>query len=90
MTDSEYREPDGVEEPSSARRSAWLVVAGIIVVAVAIFIAQNDESVSVKFLFFEGSVSLWLIIVICLVLGAILGQVFFFLRRRWKRKQDGD
>lgn len=85
VTDNEY---EVVEEESGSRQSAWLVIAGIIVIAVAIFIAQNAEDVPIEFLFFEGSVPLWLIIVTTLVLGAILGQVFFYLRRRKKRKDE--
>lgn len=85
MTDNEY---GVVEEESGSRQSAGLVVAGIIIIAVAIFIAQNAEDVPIKFLFFEGSVPLWLIIVVTLVLGAILGQVFLYLRRRRKRKEE--
>lgn len=85
MTDNEYA---AVEEESGSRQSAGLVVAGIIIIAVAIFIAQNAEDVPIKFLFFEGSVPLWLIIVVTLVLGAILGQVFLYLRRRRKRKEE--
>jgi len=87
LTDNEH---GAVEEESGARQSAWLVIAGIIVIAVAIFIAQNAEDVPIQFLFFEGSVPLWLIIVTALVLGAILGQVFFYLRRRRKRKELKD
>lgn len=85
VTDNEY---EVVEEESGARQSAWLVIAGIIIIAVAIFIAQNAEDVPIQFLFFEGLVPLWLIIVTTLVLGAILGQVFFYLRRRKKRKDE--
>lgn len=85
VTDNEH---GVVEEESGARQSAWLVIAGIIVIAVAIFIAQNAEDVPIQFLFFEGSVPLWLIIVTSLVLGAILGQVFFYLRRRRKRQDQ--
>lgn len=85
MTDNEY---EVVEEESGSRQAAWLVAAGIIIVAVAIFIAQNAEDVPIEFLFFEGSVPLWLIIVVTLVLGAVLGQVFFYLRRRKKRKEE--
>lgn len=85
MTDNEH---GVVEEESGARQAAWLVIAGIIVIAVAIFVAQNAEDVPIQFLFFKGSVPLWLLIVTALVLGAILGQVFFYLRRRKKRKES--
>ena len=70
----------------SRRQAIWLGIAGVIVVAVAIFVGQNGEEVSVRFLWFSGEVPLWLLIVIALVLGAILGQVGLYLRRRSKRR----
>lgn len=87
MTDNEH---GVVEGESGERQSAWLVIAGIIVIAIAIFIAQNAENVPIEFLFFNGSIPLWLIIVTALVLGAVLGQVFFYLRRRRKRNERED
>ena len=70
----------------SRRQAIWLGIAGVIVVAVAIFVGQNGEEVSVSFLWFSGEVPLWLLIVVALVLGAILGQVGLYLRRRSKRR----
>ena len=63
-------------------------MAGIILVAVAIFIGQNGEDVSVSFLWFSGDIPLWLLIVVALIAGAILGQVGLYLRRRRKRRDE--
>ena len=84
-------EPDDTTEaPPSRRAAVWLIIAGIIVVAVAIFISQNADDVAVQFLWFTGEVPLWLLIVIALVAGAILGQVGLYLRRRRKRRKDAE
>lgn len=81
---------DQFDAPAGRRVSAWLVIAGLIVVAVAIFIAQNGDDVPIQFLWFTGEVPLWLLIVISLVAGAILGQVGLYLRRRRKRHREAE
>ena len=82
-------EPSDQSEPQQSRRvSIWLVVAGIIVVAVAIFIGQNGDDVSISFLWFSGDIPLWLLIVLALIAGAILGQVGLYLRRRRRRRDE--
>lgn len=71
-----------------SRAPIGLVVAGLIVIAVSIFVAQNTEDIEIQFLFFKGSMPLWLVIVIILVLGMVLGQALMYMRRRRKRRQD--
>jgi uncharacterized integral membrane protein len=83
-------EPGDQTEPQQSRRiTIWLIVAGLIVVAVAIFIGQNGDDVSISFLWFSGEMPLWLLIVLMLIAGAILGQVGLYLRRRRKRRDEG-
>lgn len=81
-------EPDDTSEsPPSRQASVWLIIAGLIVVAVAVFIGQNADDVTVQFLWFSGDVPLFLLIVIALLAGAILGQVALYLRRRRQRRK---
>jgi len=53
----------------SARGIAWIAVA---VVAV-IFVAQNTETATVSFLWFDFSTGLWLSLSLTLVIGFLLG-----------------
>ena len=75
-------------ETTAQRGSIVLIAAGFIVIAVAIFIAQNSETIPVQFLIFHGSVPLWLLIVVAMVLGATLGWVIALVRRRRKQTVD--
>jgi uncharacterized integral membrane protein len=68
------------------RASAGLIIAGLIVIAVAIFVAQNTESIEFEFLVFTFSMPLWLVLVIVFALGAVVGQGVMWLRRRRKRR----
>ena len=84
---------DNYLEQSSAsnRRVAGLIVAGIIIAAAAVFLLQNTEEATVKFLFFSREVPVYIVIVISMVLGALLTLIALWLRRRSKRhKQHGD
>jgi uncharacterized integral membrane protein len=78
---------DGVGRAGEGRRaSAGLIIAGLIVIAVAIFVAQNTNSIPVQFLVFDFEMPLWLLLVIVFLLGAVVGQGAMWLRRRRKRK----
>ena len=87
MTEHEHQDIDAA---TNRRRSIWLAVSGIIVVLIAIFIAQNVEDVPIEFLWFDGEIPLVIIIVVAMVLGAILWQTITFLRRRRKRRNEED
>ena len=79
---------DGVRQTDDQSRAPiGLIVAGIIVIVVAIFIGQNTDEVEVQFLFFSGSLPLFLVIVIGMVLGAILWQGILWYRRRRQRRE---
>ncbi len=62
----------------------WVRI-GVAVVALiygVIFIFLNRPKVRVHFLFFTVSTHLWVGFVVCLVLGALLGQALGLYRRR--------
>ncbi|HEY8546820.1 MAG TPA: LapA family protein [Acidimicrobiales bacterium] len=65
-----------------------MVVALVALVAAALFVFQNGNRVKTTFLVFEGRQPLWLVIVVSVVLGMLLGQALGLLRRR--RKNDDD
>jgi uncharacterized integral membrane protein len=54
---------------------------GILVVLVIIFIAQNSQSVRVKFLFIDASMPLILALVITTLLGIVIGYFGPIVRR---------
>jgi uncharacterized integral membrane protein len=65
-----------------------LIVAGVAVVIMAIFVAQNTEDVLFEFLWFNFTIPLWLVLVGVFVLGAIVGQAAMWWRRRRRRADD--
>jgi uncharacterized integral membrane protein len=73
---------------SSAKAPLGLALAGLIVVGVAIFVAQNTEDVEFEFLWFNFVWPLWLVLVIVFVLGGLTGQGLLWLRRRRNRRND--
>jgi uncharacterized integral membrane protein len=54
---------------------------GVVVVLAIIFIAQNSQSVRVKFLFFDASMPLIFALLIATILGVIIGYVGPIVRR---------
>jgi len=65
-----------------------MIVAVVALLAAASFVLQNGNRVKTTFLFFEGRQPLWLVILLSMLLGVLLGQAFGLLRRR--RKGDDD
>jgi len=78
------------ESSASNRRVAGLIAAGFIVAAAAVFLLQNTEEATVKFLWFSGQVPIYVVILISMVLGALLVLIAFGLRRRAKRRKRRD
>jgi uncharacterized integral membrane protein len=78
-------------KPSEARGgaiSARLVVALLALIAAVIFVVQNDNRVETNFLFFDGTPRLWVVILVSILLGALLGQVAGVVARRRRRQDD--
>lgn len=72
---------------ASTKVPVTLIVAGLIVIGFAIFVAQNTEDTQFEFLTFNFTWPLWLVLVIVFVLGALAGQGLLWLRRR-RRSSD--
>lgn len=62
--------------------TARLIVGGVALIVAVIFAVQNSERVETTFLFWEATTRLWVVIVLSLALGALLGQVVPALVRR--------
>jgi uncharacterized integral membrane protein len=78
------------ENPSNVHKSNdkigfALIVSAVILIALAVFVIQNLDEVEVEFLFLSVSFPLWLVAVIFLALGVILGWVWRWMSRRRKK-----
>ena len=78
----------GDKEYTDKGMSFGAIIAVIVGVAALIFIFQNSEQQDVNFLFFSATVPLSVVIVISMLLGAIIGWFFGYMRRRRRRRHD--
>jgi uncharacterized integral membrane protein len=76
--------PQGEKSRISVAMIIWIVVAILAIV----FIAQNARDAQVKFLFWDGTLSLWVVIVLTLIAGALLDRLVTWMWRRRKAKQN--
>ncbi len=86
---------DGNEEydpqPGPAGRSGpsvWLILFGLVAIITAIFILQNGEEVATEFLWFDGSIKLWVAIVASVVLGILLDRLILTWWRRARKRRN--
>jgi uncharacterized integral membrane protein len=77
--------PQGDKSRISAAMIIWIVVAILAIV----FVFQNANDARVKFLFWDGTLSLWVVIVLTLIVGALLDRfVIWMLHRRRAKHLD--
>ena len=79
------------EQPSNVHKGNdrigfGIIVTAVIVVALGIFVAQNLDQTKVEFLFFSFTLPLWIVAVIFLALGIVLGWIWRWISRRRKRE----
>jgi len=74
---------DGRDLQPQRKETNWRVWGlGVLVILVIIFIAQNSQSVKVKFLFVDTTAPLIFLLVITVLLGMIIGYVTPIVRSR--------
>lgn len=73
MTDDQARSPSEETQPAPRTLTAARVFALVILVAFLVFILQNSEESSVRFLGWVVTLPFWLIGVIIFLLGALVG-----------------
>jgi uncharacterized integral membrane protein len=76
----------GNTSQGSSGGNGWLIGGGVLLALLVIFILQNTESVTFKFLFWSHSLPLWLVLVITALVAFVIGQ-FALMWRRHKRRQ---
>jgi uncharacterized integral membrane protein len=59
-----------------------IIVAAVCLILGIVFISLNSRTVRIHFVFFTVSTYLWVGFLVCLVLGALLGQAFGAWRKR--------
>lgn len=61
--------------------SGRVLLALVALILAVIFTTQNDRHVRIHFVFFTVVSRLWIGFIVCLVLGALLGQAVGLMRR---------
>jgi len=69
-------------EPAARTVRVRTVVAAVLVVLALTFVFQNTESKSIRFLFWQTSMPAWIWLLVVFVVGAAVGSVFPWFRRR--------
>ena len=69
----------------------WLIVAGLaaIIAYLVAFVAENNKSVKVHFVFYTGQTSVIWLVLLSLVVGLVAGLLLSQLERRRRRHQRG-
>lgn len=75
-----------VEEPEESTGLVRVIGAALVAVALIAFIGQNRDDTKVEWLFLDGTLPKWLLIVVAAVLGAALSEVLGWLIRRRRRR----
>jgi len=60
---------------------------GVLILLVLIFIAQNSQTVKIKFLFFDASMPLIFGLLIAVILGVLIGYIGPIVRRHQRDEQ---
>ncbi len=84
--------PNGVGDTArggSAGGRPWKPIALVVVAAaLTIFVVQNDEEAFVRFLWFDGSWPVWLVIAVSVVAGVLLDRLGTWQWRRARRRDE--
>jgi uncharacterized integral membrane protein len=74
------------EQRGEARWPVRLGVVGLVLVLSIVFMAQNNDPVELRFLWFEVSTRVWVGMLATLLVGALLGQAAQALWHRRRRR----
>ena len=77
--------------PQEKRKSPWTakrIIQGIVILYGVILVIANRNNVAVNFVFFKTEASLFVVLILAIALGFVVGWLFDDLRdRRRRRKQ---
>ena len=83
--------PGNTPAGAPAKQSDWkhytrLSLIGVVVALACIFIFQNTQRVAVSFLWMEGQLQMWIMLLILFAVGMLAG--FFISWRRARRRRQ--
>jgi uncharacterized integral membrane protein len=82
---------DGPVPPAPATRGlrfgAGAIASAVGIVALVIFMAQNTDSARVRFLAWDFTMSVWLLVLLSALVGAVVWIGLGVLRRHRRRKE---
>jgi uncharacterized integral membrane protein len=92
MASERKRDPDQPPQPVARERSmtdnARLAGAGLLVLALLVFFAQNMDDAQISFLWFDWEIPLFLALVLSALLGGLITWLLATLRGRGERKRQ--
>jgi uncharacterized integral membrane protein len=71
----------GHQEVEPLRLGRWIVLA-VVLAAVVTFVAQNREEAPVQFLWLDGTVPVWLVAILAVAVGAVIGLLVGWIKGR--------
>ena len=81
------QQPTAADAKKGVRIGGGAVASGIGIAALVIFMVQNTDDVKVSFLAWDFTWSLWLVVLVSAVLGAVVWIGAGILRRHRRRKE---
>jgi uncharacterized integral membrane protein len=81
--------PSVPQEP--ARKGPWTprrIILGVIALYALVVVLANRHSVDVNFVFFKTSASLFVVLLLAIAFGFVVGWLFDDIRERRKRSQN--
>jgi len=79
----------GPSTPRDSKRGAKAIVAALVLVLLIVFVVRNSQRVSVDFIVTQGHFRLIWVIVICSILGAIVGYLLGRPPKRARHQRKG-
>jgi uncharacterized integral membrane protein len=65
-----------------------LAVGGVALIYAIVFVVLNTAKVKIHFVFFTVTTHLWVGLLVCLIIGGLLGQAIGTYRKRMARSRD--
>ena len=83
----ELKPPEAKPDRKGLSIPPRFVAAGVVLAALVLLVVQNHDDVSLEWLVFDMSGPLWVVILVAAVAGAVVNEVFGFVRRRRRRRR---
>lgn len=90
MKQQPFSEGNGDRSPSRVEQVRRFGPGAVVAVIALLFIVQNQVSTKFEFLWFEFTTGLWLMLLISVLAGVVIGWFVARRRARRKRRKDDD